>query len=315
MGDDRPARYVEGDRVIYRASQLGACPNVFSYLAQDLVPAGVPEWLQTKYDEGNTLERPIIDGFMETVKDTMNKDAMDYQATVELQVLPGIYVRGHTDGISRNVDLLPTNIVEAKAFGDDYWARWQSKGLEGFPEYKWQVTCYMLGTDLPCWFVVGHKSPDGTKIIEIESVLVTRSPYTMIQLKKRIAMLEEIIEEDVRVPCEVMYPCPFFYMHVDQEEGTRESASRIDDEILKTMITRLVNVNDDLKALETDKKALTQGIQGWFEANGLASGQVIIGDYKVTDVFVYQPARQVKAFTQHYVRVSVPRKGPPTRTV
>ena len=53
MGDDRPARYLEGDRVIYRASALGGCPRALALCK----PHGLPiNLFETSY----FLSREIV---------------------------------------------------------------------------------------------------------------------------------------------------------------------------------------------------------------------------------------------------------------
>src|SRR5262245_55496086 len=59
MSDNRPPRYEEDGRIIYRASGLGMCEKMFVALAMGYDPKAHPAWFQEILDEG-TANEPVI---------------------------------------------------------------------------------------------------------------------------------------------------------------------------------------------------------------------------------------------------------------
>jgi hypothetical protein len=290
MSDNRPVRYVEDDgTIVYRASGLGLCDRIYVALDQDYDPMAFPEWFQNVLDEGTAMEQSIREKFMEDYGEIVEGD----QQEVELQVMDGVVIRGHIDGL---IDGGPKNdresaLWEGKKVRPSGWDAFKRKGVEWHKNYPMQVSVYMhaLGVQR-LFFTGGLYDPDKQEIVDTYTHAYHQPPINMLAIRKRIAKLEGIINGgkhamDVACPTTPDFPCPFFYLHDDDAPEPKERPA---DDIVAPLVTTMERLKAEkaplakrIKELDAEIKNMKGGIEGWWEAAGLEAGQecnITIGD-------------------------------------
>ena len=314
MGDNRPVRYVEDDgTIVYRASGLGMCDRIYAALEQGYEPASHPAWFQQVLDEGTAMEATIREMFVEEYQQIVEGD----QQEVELEIMPGIVIRGHIDGYLPDKE--GDALWEGKKVRPSGWEAFKRKGVEWHKNYPMQVSVYMhaLGTE-HLLFTGGLYDPEKEEIIETYTHAYHQPPVNLLGIRKRIAKLEGLIDSgkhamDIACPSTPDYPCPFFFLH-DEDAG--EPSERPGDDVIAPLVTELARLQAEKAALDKqsrdlDKgiKAYKEGVEGWWEAMGLENDgeecAVQIGDVKYV-VKVLDVAR--KGYTVEaggYVKVSV----------
>ncbi len=330
MSDDRPARYVEeyegGERVVYRASSLGICDRVFVALSQGMEPMAWPDWFQEILDEGTAQEEVIRTMYAEQG----GWDVDSSQALLEMEIIPGVWIRGHIDGAVIAKDLV--SVWEGKKVRTSGWARFLRQGVEWQKNYPWQVSFYMHAMqkkypnrEVDCILTGGHFDPDKGEVTEIHSHTLTNPPVPLKALKLRIMKLESMIEDDesvmeVACPSKPDYPCPFYFLH---DDDAPEPAERPGDDVIEPLLQEWAELksreeeakkiyNPNAKDTKETLKRLKEGITAWLEASG-ADGEetaVTIGDkqYIVKSIEVHRKGYEVKATDYTQVSVKMPEK-------
>lgn len=283
MSDNRPARYVDDDgNVIYRASSLNMCDRIFVALAQDYEPMAHPEWFQAILDEGTNMEQEIREMF-EIEED---ESVTDDQMTLEMEILDGVFIRGHIDGIVNG------DIWEGKKIRPSGWQRFQRVGVEFVDHYPMQLAFYMhalreIGDpEAEAFFTGGLYDPDKETILEIYTHIYPDPPVPLKAIKMRIAKLESLIEDDLsvmEVKCKVPadYPCPMYYLHDDDADELPERAG---DDVIAPLIEEWQKFKDleakakaiynpDKKDTKERLKSIREGIIAWAELNGIEDGE------------------------------------------
>lgn len=307
--------------VIYGASGLGACSQALLLDRLGVTGDPPPDWLAKAYSEGNDNEQIIVDMlrttsvFHRVPNSVLEKEGytfgewdedrgVDYssQVRVEAKVIPGVVVRSHLDGIVELVKVpegwtrdqdhdAKRFVLEVKAFGDSYWQTFQSKGLDGFPGYKLQVTAQMKGAGLPAIFCVGHKDKNG-KVYEIKYEIVDDLPVKWMEVIGKINEVEKRIKDstldgpDCELP--LMYPCPYWRLHDPDLKGVPVMLSDENSELTeRTLLISLGEEYERHKAAEKHHKELktkaAQGVQEWFDGKGLAGEKVEVGYWEIED--------------------------------
>lgn len=285
------ARYELDGNIYYRASAIGMCDRLFLALANHYEPKDHPDYFQEILDEGTRSEPFIIARY----ENQFDFDVTDAQREVKLEVLDGVYIIGHIDGIAVNHRASISDVLfEAKKFRDSTWKKFLTQGIEVYPHYAWQFSAYWHALNIQeGHFVGGHYVPQldrsgnpipgKGKITEIEQKVLLAPPIPLLAIKKRIARLEALINDstnvmDVKCIQPLMYPCPFFYLHDDQDKTGQ--TTRKGDGIIDTLLSELDQVSKELapirreaKKLEERTKALKEGIQGWLVANNVTDDQ------------------------------------------
>lgn len=237
MGDDRPNTYVEGDTIIYRASSVGNCIRGLAASRIGYDPADHPDWLLAKFAEGNTNE-PVILAMLEAQRKYRVLEAIEHdypvddhgQIEVEVGIGSTVKVRGHLDGLAVEIATGEKYMVEAKALGKSFRAKYEKDGIKAFPYYATQLSLYMEATRCPALFVLGWKDKDG-KVTDIHVEVFDKPPIPLIQMKARIAKIERAKAENRLPACDQeQYPCQFYYLHEDKEEEVKAEDCIEDEE-------------------------------------------------------------------------------------
>jgi hypothetical protein len=327
MGDNRPVRYTEqrdGEEVIiYRASGLGLCDRIYVALEQSYEPMAFPAWFQAVLDEGTAMEDTIRKMFEEEMEETVQGD----QQEVELEVMPGVFIRGHIDGkVMGGKDPAMDALWEGKKVRPSGWDAFKRKGVEWHKNYPMQVSVYMHALGLQrLFFTGGLYDPDKEEILETYTHAYPDPPINLLGIRKRIAKLEGIINGDkdamdVACPKTPDYPCPFFYLH---DDDAPEPKVRPADDDIAPLLTHITDLEDskrplaaEVRALDKKIKECKEGITGWYEAAGLDVGdesKVQVGDdtyvLKVQDVARKGYTVEAGGYTKVNVKKNPDKKG------
>lgn len=297
MSDNRPPRYEEDGRIVYRASGLGMCDKMFVALSMGYDARAHPAWFQEILDEG-TANESVIRGMWEqelAEQDgpypTHNIAVTDIGKVTEMEVLDGIWVRGSIDGL---LNQEPGNVTlqEFKKIRDSGWMRYLQSGVEFQANYPMQTAFYMhslaeeFGFEVSMDFVGGHYVQDEKtqewSITEVHRHLYTTPPVPLIGIKKRIAKLERLIADTDAIgdmTCNIaMYPCPVYYLHDDDMD---EPPVRPSDDIVRELVTQYDALEQEravlkpkVEKIEKAQKGLKEGVQAWLVASGQDSGDV-----------------------------------------
>lgn len=324
--DHRPDCYREGDKTIVRASRLGGCTRALIAAGMGLGAEAPPAKIRGAWEESAALEGEVIARGLDWAKEGMKLQtkllnpstrtdaaghplkAMGGQWGFDVAVGYNTFVRGHVDGVAavyaRHLTESPDVshvVVEAKAFGDDYYRKWLDGGFESFPEYEAQWDLYRYASGLPGLYVVGHKSKDGKTITEVD-VLWDPDPVDVNRITSLLgkARLVAMAVEKGELPetCDArMWPCPFWYLHAEDEE-----LEEIDDDggFLTLLVENYKTMLDHRKEMEEEIRFTKAKI---VEMVGMKKGRV--GGYKVNVYASEHPAstREVKAYTSTTVKV------------
>lgn len=322
VADHRPDCYREGDKIIVRASRLGGCTKALIAAGLDLWADQPPAKIKGAWAESAALEGEVIARGLAWAHEGMKLQtkllnprvgtdaaghplrAMEGQWGFNLAVGYNTFVRGHVDGIAQVYARHATEspdvkyfVVEAKAFGDDYYKKWLDGGFESFPEYEAQWDLYRYASGLPGLYVVGHKQ--GGKIVDVDCLWdpdpVDETRITGLLGRARLVSLA-VEKGELPEKCDVrMWPCPFWAMHEEAEE-----LDEIEDTLIVAMIESYRELLDQKKALDEEIKfAKTQIV----EQVGMRKARA--GGYKIN---IYtsehqEQTRTVKAYTSTTVKV------------
>ena len=147
---------MDTEKPIYRMSESGQCPRALGARRLRYDPMPELEANIRIMREGSRHENLVIEDLTED-----GYHIYDRQREVTIET-PLLILQGHIDGIaSKNGD---TRILEIKALGKFTFQKYRSKGLELFPEYQSQITCYAEATNLPILYVV--KDRDSGELIK-----------------------------------------------------------------------------------------------------------------------------------------------------
>jgi len=191
----------------------------------------------------------------------------DGQVELEIPVGTTAVVRCHPDGIGRvfavplgsELELRELVVVEAKALGKEFIAKFRREGIMAIPNYAWQLSVEMVGTGFPAAYVKAQKGEKGTEdenghrpIIGFEPIHVYREPpYSLGKIKARVLQIEALAEREEIPECDYkMFPCGFWQDH-NTESGVwlkKPEGVEIDDYVELEKKTFLYRMNDDDKA-------------------------------------------------------------------
>lgn len=226
IGDNRPPVYYEGEKLIIRASAIGSsCLWELVAAGQGHEPSPTPEALQQAYDDGHRLE-PVVIRLLrqEGYEISGQQDEGDWE------ILPGIIIRYHPDGIIRKMGWFAPKILEVKALAD---AGWQiaARGSVGdyIKEYNWQISVMMYHSSLSAMWVAynkgnsnGDECPDQGRLLY---ETVDRPPIPLATIEDKVRVIKELVDdEDILStgrPCDdpSHYPCRYLHLRPEPEDS------------------------------------------------------------------------------------------------
>ena len=283
MGDDRPTVYQEQERVYYRASGSGDCvralvASAMSY--QERRSEDRVKLLSTSAEEGNLHESWVQDKFREQGF-TVHGD----QDTVEVQVIPGVFVRGHVDGLVDTpmgmekvtyISGAPTEwnskraLLEVKSMSNAQFKKWESGRFKNFEKYAYQISWYMEAFPECDVLYVVKRREDGRIMVNV--IPAGQPPIPLKDRKKKILVAEKYRRKQEFPECDSkeQWFCPFWYLHDEEEdEGDYGRAlSAAQEEELALMLVqylKLKEVEDRGKEAEKTRKELNKSIKSMME--------------------------------------------------
>lgn len=317
--DDRPARYVEDGRVVYRASSLGACERMLVATAHPdtYPPAPWPADFQSLLDQGTELE-PVISAMWD---ERTGIPTTGQQMTVELDIGElangPVVVRAHIDG-QRGVAPVGR---EYKKFRESTWVDFLKRGVEVIAHYPWQVAAMMWATGWEWEFVGGHcvADPiDGTAwtITEVHGITLTEPPIPYRAIFQKLSRVEQMIAQGFdpkEVPCVVQYPCPQWKIHDPADEAYEIPVSGEMAEVARAAIAEIHEANIRLKqhnaaveVVEKRKKEAAGRLRAALEAFGpaaMGAKKLVTEEFEISHVVKVIPAHMRSESNQDYFQV------------
>lgn len=242
MADNRPNRYVEDDKIIYRASTLGTCAKALVALGIGQTPVDFPDWLYERFEQGNTGEKAVLDDLRDCYRIMDQQEGHylawdDGQLYVEMKVGEKIVIRGHADGIGTCYKVYQykygedgettgtKRVIEVKCVTEEYGR----DVLRKLPSsWAWQISVYGQFYGLSAVLALGIKGEKGTedegKVVNVVTELIDELPYSVKDIKLRVIELERHIENGTYPNCDVkQWPCPFNWLCDDVVDAKGKS--------------------------------------------------------------------------------------------
>ena len=224
MQDNRPAVYIEGESVIYRASALGHCLRSLWAARSNMDARPIPDVIQKGMDEGTNLE-PIILDLLYTQHNfsfAYGSEGQQFQLELNLGVWNGksLIVRGKCDEIGRQVTHGGPDLpIDVKAFTEDDVARYRTRSFDAFPRYAWQQSVYAHAYGHDAFYMpIFHK---GTWEIEPWTLHPLKPLHTVDEIRLRVLEVEEAFYSNTMPEqCDRDFACVYPYLHEDKPVDT-----------------------------------------------------------------------------------------------
>lgn len=249
--DNRPNVYYDpkasnGDGAwVYRASSLGMCVRALAGIGQDYKDARNAEtqaMLDRTAKEGQRHEAHVLEDLTET-----GWRIVEQQTLVEIPVLPGVIIRGHTDGIITKGASGKHRLLEVKSMSTKVFQRWQAEGFAAFDKYAYQISAYMHATNLDVVYVVKRRE-DG--LVDLKHLKADQPPVKWGAVVRKVALAEKHRKAGSLPACDAgaseKYMCPLWYLH-DEEDTT---ANEVLDDYTLALVEKLVEERVSLKQVE-----------------------------------------------------------------
>lgn len=283
--------------MIHRASGLGGCLKGQIAACLGMKPIEPDEASFTRMAEGQLHEDDVVarlrtDGY----EVTRQQELVTIHSTdTYLARFAGIeqfaykwMVQGHLDGVLTGDPFTPTGpkVLEIKSMGKDAFRLFKAQGWEApglVQKYKWQLSVYMLATGLEALLIA--KSRDSGELLRMP---VEMPFYDLTDVTARVAYIEDhVARGQLPDDCPHDFFCPFKYL------CTQAPADDVPDDLTPapSTVVRYWELGQQIKALETERKALELPVGSW-------------SDYKATKVVRDTPERVVKASRSEYVKVT-----------
>lgn len=247
MADNRPTAYEEPPNMIYRASGAGDCVRY-------LVASALGYEDQRNRDHQALMDRSAEEGNLheEAVVKKMEEEGWDVygqQDEINVQVIPGVFLRGHREGLRSQNDI--EQLFEIKSMSTKQFTKWQNHGFESFERYAWQISIYMKAhPGLDVEYIVKRRE-DG--YVSTRTIPADNPPVPFSVIRKKIVIAEKYRRKGQLPPCDVQnqWGCPVWYLH--DEDETEEEAQEL-TEAEKEILAELVMDYRRLKAIEEKGK-------------------------------------------------------------
>ena len=201
--DNRPAVYLEGNTVIYRASALGHCLRMLWAARSGMDARPFPKPIQQAMDEGTELESTILNILHEQYHWGFAYSGQQFQIELNCGAWNGktLIVRGKMDEIRD--DGLP---VDVKAFS-------QSSVDRHIPDYYlWQQSVYTYGMGVDRYYMPIYNKDTGKMVERTLAPMIPK--YTREQIRDRVLAVEEAFQSGTMPnDCPAEYGCQYYYLH------------------------------------------------------------------------------------------------------
>lgn len=243
--DNRPSVYFD-DTIsswVYRASSVGMCVKALVAIGsgkyEEALGSEKVALLDRTAKEGNLHEGAVLDELVASHGYTIQSR----QSTVEVPIIKGVVIRGHTDGIIRKGKTGKDRLLEVKSMSVNRYSLWQSKGFSAFPKYAAQLSTYMKAhSGLDVVYAVKRRD-DG--MLHITNIKADNPPIPFSAVRKKILTAEGFRRKGQLPPaCDVssseQYMCGLWYLHDEADttptEMTEEMLAVLTDLIPKRLV-------------------------------------------------------------------------------
>jgi len=272
MSDNRSIAYREDKASIYRASGIGSCVKalVAAMLGYE---EGRGTYTQNILDlaakEGTRHETHVVEDLEE-----LNYRVDASQQTVQLRIIPGVYIRGHIDGIVKVPKGRKNRVLEIKSMSKNRFKNWSAPdriedrmNIPEFERYAWQVSAYMHALDFEAVYAVKNRD-SGELLVETLKL----PPVDLRELRKKVIDAEKWRVMEELPPCTgnagELFFCAYSYLHEDSPHGDEENDEDTElDSATQTLIAefaaehhRLGRETSKLKALNEERSELGKRI-------------------------------------------------------
>lgn len=268
MRDRRGWVYQDGAEgapyVVYRASSIGGCIRGLVAARQGIPASPRPTQIQEKMDESTRAEKVAIDD----LRDNHGYEVASQQREVDFRPIEGVswVVRGHIDGVAviDNVG----HVLEVKNLSENSWSTYHRRGMKALGQmgekWLWQISSYMLATDMPAVLAVRNKST-GEFSIEV----FTAPPVQGWEIRDRIAAVEFQFAQDELPECDRGCTSYDDYWQVHDKPTVEEG-----DEELKGKLTRFLNLRETRDEIDAQMKELSEELKAEFKPGRYRAGEM-----------------------------------------
>lgn len=229
---DEAIVYVASDgTIIYRASGIGGCIKSLIAARLDYDPMPVSEKMRALFRSGHEAEEEAV-AWLEG----QGVAVLGRQSEARLPITGRVSVLGHIDGLvaggrdsldgplttvqgGMEARLPHRWIAEIKSQSNAEWLKRKNGNRSRLQDrYDWQASMYMFALDLPLvWYWWNRDAK------QMDSELVILPPVSMIAIRTRVLEVEHAARSGVvsRSCDNTMYPCPYFYLHDEEDEQKR----------------------------------------------------------------------------------------------
>lgn len=300
--------------VEYRASALGGCLRSLALARQGFEPVAPPKQMLEVFQAGHETERQAWQ------KGLLKGTAQNY---VRLPVTDTICITGHLDSWDRvwvprpqqkegdlGVRAGPgSRMYEVKSQSKNEWGPIRESQM--WSRYQWQFSVYILATGHPLTVVRVLRDKEGNVSDSVEEVFVD-PPRTLVEVKARVLAVELLARKDLTdVPCDpIMFPCPYFYTHPQDDAAVREY---VDDDNAVTLAAQYSEAAREQRLAKQRSDAARKTLLTWM---GDKEKIELPGGWKVTRYETKErlvPARTQKAYWG--LRVTPPKEDDAEPTV
>ena len=191
---------------------------------------------------------------------------IDDQYQVTHWVIPEkLKITGHLDGYIDNW----SQIWEGKALGKEGFRRFQNVGFDAYPEYPWQISVYMLATDLPALYTIKNRD-DG----ELVRFVLDQPPISADDIAtKAIGIYTAYNDQEMPVCDPERYLCGYYFLHDELEDD--EQVQTVEDPYIEAVAGALSEVREQAKYLKDKGNELRDDLLK------LATGKHLAGMYEI----------------------------------
>jgi hypothetical protein len=253
MPDNRPAVYLEGNTVIYRASALGHCARSLWAARNNMERRSIPDPILKAMNEGTDLEPHILNLLYEDHGFTFG-DGQQFQVELNVGAWNGytLIVRGKMDERGNRYGVTIMLPIDVKAFAQSTVDEFRSKGFKAFPHYAFQQSVYAHGLDAPAFIMPIYNKDTGK--IEEWSLGPIPPIYTRDQIRDRVMEVEEAFHSGTMPDnCPGDYGCQYWYLHDGKDTDD------LPDDVVPLIRTR-IKLSEKIKTLDGARKKLDEAI-------------------------------------------------------
>lgn len=256
MSDNRAIVYAENDKIIYRASSVGLPLRCLTAARTGYDALPPPEYLANAAEAGNRAE-VIVKAQLRVEGYKISGE----QGVIELEVLPGIIVRGHMDATHCVLpDTTEDRILEVKSMSERVFNEWLTYGFERFHTYAAQVSVYMAARQSQAVYAAVNRDSYGGEL-ELDVRILRDYPVSIPSIIDHIAQVEEAAKDNILPQCTgAKYQCPYNYlcdanemMLEEVEDGTEAMLIDLGDQY-----SHLLDLEEEVKS---QKNALRDEIR------------------------------------------------------